>query len=323
MSYLVVADNRPNHYGTGSGLLYDGKTGIYKLKTQPKPKEVPHIVQRKFYHLDQNISPTGVDPDALLKAYVKSINASDADLSHFSVDRLRTKIGIQYGRISRPLNGLGFEFGLRSDETERQTLRDLYGQLDAFLYRFSDIARVVLPSESNLGAHGYEIRSSLILACTEVELLFKRLCCEEANFKSNMRDYFACERLAKLSSFEVRFNLYPSIGAIRPFEVWAASADYIPLPWYRAYNNSKHNRLDSVEQANLKHLIDALAACAVLLQAQSKSVFSSSDKSSPLHRFTTQFSIIMPKWLASEHYWVVPGWALQRRAVSEVIKDAW
>jgi hypothetical protein len=40
------------------------------------------------------------------------------------------------------------------------------------------------------------------------------------------------------------------------------------FPWYYAYNQVKHNRSDNIPHANLKHLLDAVAAIHILLESQ-------------------------------------------------------
>ncbi|MEL1245493.1 hypothetical protein AAEO56_14560 [Flavobacterium sp. DGU11] len=44
------------------------------------------------------------------------------------------------------------------------------------------------------------------------------------------------------------------------------------LSWYQAYNNSKHDRLNNFEDANLKSLIDAYSALCILLSSQFRHV---------------------------------------------------
>lgn len=315
----MVKDARPDKWGVGGGLLYQGRNGVYSLKTQEKTAAKSFEARPSLYHIKNRLCDVGSDTAVLLKSYLRDKGFSEDGLPHFSVDKLRTTLGVQYGRIMRPVGGIGSFFAIRADEAESATLLDLYAQLDAFMYRFAEIARVVQPSENNMNSFGYEIRSSLILACTEVELLFKRLCAEDIPKRSlNITDYFACEALAKLSSYSVRFNLYQGIGVVKPFTEWSGAQTYVALSWYRAYNESKHNRLDAIEQANLRCLVRSLAACAVLLKAQTYSGVSLPQASASLERFKTQFTITSPQWNTFDNYWVVPGFPLRRIPVSQV-----
>lgn len=44
----------------------------------------------------------------------------------------------------------------------------------------------------------------------------------------------------------------------------------VPLPWYQAYNASKHNRQQAFERANLWTLVEAVAGLIVVISAQFK-----------------------------------------------------
>ena len=46
---------------------------------------------------------------------------------------------------------------------------------------------------------------------------------------------------------------------IEPFAAWI-SQSYVPLDWWQAYNNVKHDRLANRTQATMKHAAQALAA---------------------------------------------------------------
>jgi hypothetical protein len=50
-----------------------------------------------------------------------------------------------------------------------------------------------------------------------------------------------------------------------PFSAWASGGS---LPWYQAYNTTKHDRHSQFEEATFEHLIDACSGLLVLLSAQ-------------------------------------------------------
>ncbi len=50
-----------------------------------------------------------------------------------------------------------------------------------------------------------------------------------------------------------------------PFTTWAGGGS---LPWYRAYNTTKHDRLAEFQQATFGHLVDACCGVLVVLSAQ-------------------------------------------------------
>ncbi len=64
---------------------------------------------------------------------------------------------------------------------------------------------------------------------------------------------------------------------IKPFAPWLAlrgqsAPNGIPLPWYQAYNASKHDRQQAFKEANLWNLIQAVAALLIVITAQFKNV---------------------------------------------------
>src|SRR5262249_40908617 len=130
----------------------------------------------------------------------------------------------------------------------------------------------VHPAMNNLDAYGGEIRDIIILACTEVEAQWKGVL--EANgitpngsyFKTT--DYVKVLPAMRLDQYEVALIRYPRITATTPFMGWDASQPTKSLAWYAAYNEVKHDRETKFEKASLRHAIEAVAACVVMLAAQ-------------------------------------------------------
>ena len=82
----------------------------------------------------------------------------------------------------------------------------------------------------------------------------------------NMGDYSRINVTHLLSDYEVKVPHWTGKLAIRrPFLAWA---DNKQLPWYAAYNKTKHDRHSQFEQATFEHLIDACCGLLVLLSAQ-------------------------------------------------------
>lgn len=49
---------------------------------------------------------------------------------------------------------------------------------------------------------------------------------------------------------------------------WSTLTSGGPLPWYQAYNTTKHDRLVEFQEATLEHLLDACCGVLVILSAQ-------------------------------------------------------
>lgn len=109
-----------------------------------------------------------------------------------------------------------------------------------------DVFRTVEPVTPNLQTYGHQIRQLLILACNEVETQTKGILkannCPGAGKNMNIKDdYFKLAKPMKLSAWKVRLASYPDYPELVPFAAWSGP-DYQPLPWYRAYNDTKHDR---------------------------------------------------------------------------------
>ena len=128
------------------------------------------------------------------------------------------------------------------------------------------------PADSNEATYSYRVHGLLMRACIEVEANFKAIANDNALFTgaqlSMSGHYFQFNRSHHLSSYEVMMPVWTGAKNIRkPFALWSSGA-YSPLPWYQAYNNSKHDRQSAFDQAHLGHLVDAICGLSVLLSAQ-------------------------------------------------------
>jgi len=142
----------------------------------------------------------------------------------------------------------------------------------AFLILLKDLQEVfdyVEPADKNLGCYSYRIHALLLRACVEVEANCKAILAENGYAKSgdwNMNDYRKIERTHLLSAYEVKVPHWSGSRAIRsPFFAWASGG---LLPWYHAYNTTKHDRHSQFEQATFDHVLDAYCGLLVLLSAQ-------------------------------------------------------
>ena len=107
-------------------------------------------------------------------------------------------------------------------------------------------------------------------ACVEEEANFTAILIENGYKKSGgnltMQDYKLVNHSHRLSAYETRIpGWHGAKGVRRPYTGWENNG---PLPWYQAYNKSKHNRHESFPLATFDALIDAMCGLAVLLSAQ-------------------------------------------------------
>lgn len=111
--------------------------------------------------------------------------------------------------------------------------------------------------------HSFEFAKILILACTEVESVFKALCCEITAQKSadTIRKYreIILDRFPKITEAKVQIK---RLGrAVCPFEGWEKESP----KWWRAYQGVKHNRGEYFSNATYQNATVALAGLYVLI----------------------------------------------------------
>ncbi|MCB1542000.1 MAG: hypothetical protein KDJ25_14520 [Rhodoblastus sp.] len=135
------------------------------------------------------------------------------------------------------------------------------------------------PSAESQAAYSYRIHALLMRTCIEIEANFKTIFEENtftppANRSLNINDYRKVDVSHHLSSYEVMLPIWNGAARVfKPFSPWR-SARGLPnpggtgLPWYQAYNASKHDRQDEFKKANLENLIMAVAGLLVLISSQ-------------------------------------------------------
>ncbi|MFJ3370578.1 hypothetical protein [Pseudomonas sp. NPDC086251] len=112
-------------------------------------------------------------------------------------------------------------------------------------------------------------------------------------------DYAHCLDLFRLNQWKVELIQYPAIKTFVPFKGWDKDNATKSLPWYSAYNAVKHNRGDNIAEANFEHVLDAVAALHILLEAQyGLAVFDKlNQRSEERSLFMT---VVLPAWTPSE-----------------------
>jgi len=142
----------------------------------------------------------------------------------------------------------------------------------AFLILLKDLQELfdfVEPADSNLSCYSYRIHSLLLRACIEVEANCKAILSENGYSRNgdwNMGDYKKIEKTHLLSAYEVKVPTWSGSRELwTPFAAWASNES---LPWYQAYNATKHDRHTEFPTATFEHLIEAMCGLLILLSAQ-------------------------------------------------------
>jgi hypothetical protein len=142
----------------------------------------------------------------------------------------------------------------------------------AFLLIQKDLLQIfdfIEPTDTNQKCYSFRIQELLFRACVEVETNCKAILKENGYTGSgdwNINDYRKINQSHRLSSYSIKLPAWNGEGSVRkPFAPWAIGD---PLPWYRAYNDTKHDRYYAFPQATFGMMIDAVCGIIVLLSAQ-------------------------------------------------------
>lgn len=149
----------------------------------------------------------------------------------------------------------------------RQSIEQLTLLFDAF----RQISRVIMPTPENAGAYGSETRNLLMLSCMECEVHWRAMLKHGGLVKStyNTRDYVLLADPYQLRNKKVRFLAHPLMPDRKPFINWSPSGNPTrDLPWYDAYNATKHDREMNFSKATLDNVMDALGAVYILFLAR-------------------------------------------------------
>lgn len=142
----------------------------------------------------------------------------------------------------------------------------------AFLLLLKDVQELfdyIEPADVNLSCYSYRIHALLLRSCVEVEANCKAILKENGYTKASdmtMDDYKKINTTHRLSSYQVKIPNWTGRKETRsPFLGWATGGS---LPWYQAYNTTKHDRHAEFEEATFEHLLDACCGVLVILSAQ-------------------------------------------------------
>ncbi len=141
----------------------------------------------------------------------------------------------------------------------------------SFLLLLKDLQELfdyIEPADENLKCYSFRIHSLLLRTCVEIEANCKAILKENGySIKNmNMRDYKKINTTHRLSSYQVKVPYWNGVKDIRnPFSAWSTGS---ALPWYEAYNTTKHDRYAGFKEATFEHLIDAYCGLLVILSAQ-------------------------------------------------------
>jgi len=134
--------------------------------------------------------------------------------------------------------------------------------MDLFLY--------VEPCDTNIVTYSYKIQQLFIRCCIDIEANFKAIFNENhysvEEKKWTIKDYKKIDASHRLSEYVVTIPIWDGTkNVIKPFDEWKSSGI---LPWYQAYQDTKHNKAEKLSEANFGNLLNAFCGLFVVLSSQ-------------------------------------------------------
>jgi hypothetical protein len=141
---------------------------------------------------------------------------------------------------------------------------------DMLARSLSKLLEVVEPVPDNFETFGHAIRLHLIATCTEVEAGWVSVLKANGVLKDRYTtsDYVKLLDPMQLDQYEVRMLAHPTFPPFKPFATWDPNRATQSLPWYDAYNATKHDREANLRRATVRLAIEATGALLALTVAQ-------------------------------------------------------
>jgi len=200
------------------------------------------------------------------------------------------RLGTAYKRIALPF----VPTGELHTVTDGAVVNESFVALKILLFKMEEMFETVEPSSSNMDTYGHRIRELLLIACMEVEASWAAVLRANGYIKDRLttKDYVKLLNPMILDSYVVRLSSYHQFLPFAPFEGWRSDTPTQSLPWYEAYNQTKHNREDHLNAATLRNAVYAVGAAVVMFYAQFGVNFETADTRLPVIRnvFSLQFN---------------------------------
>ncbi len=223
----------------------------------------------------------------------KTGNITDKIVSRYSSTNIETSkydIGTIIKKVWRPGLNIDVKKALEIDDGEMQRgLKSLKILSD----RLNDILLFIEPDTYALQCHGHKIRELLILACTEVESLWKTYLdiAGQSKDRATTVNYVKLNNALYLFEYKLTLKAYPFNISYKPFDGWNASSPTQTLPWYNAYNETKHDKIHNFDKAKLEHCIQAIMAAIIMFCVRYSPYMLREDRSIAATTITDLFTV--------------------------------
>ena len=180
-------------------------------------------------------------------------------------------VGHEVGHASKGVCRPGLYYDdevLQGLEQSSFELRLAEQSLLLLVQRLDELLHFIEPTAESLSGYGHKARELLILACTEVEnywgsfLKMAGTTAPKNGFTT--KDYVKLLSALRLEEYQITLPRYAAVSPMRPFLGWSAAKSTQSLPWYDAYNRTKHDRSSNFKDASLQNCILSVAASLVV-----------------------------------------------------------
>lgn len=145
----------------------------------------------------------------------------------------------------------------------RKEFLDNYWRLYILLEkRFVKSLSYVELCQDNMDTYSIEFISQLREIGSEIDIIMKELCGFNQDERKGI-DNYASIILMSYPDIVNQVVTAKDIG-INPFENWSISSPAQSLPWWEAYNHTKHGRVLNFKEGSLQNVFYALGALFVL-----------------------------------------------------------
>lgn len=139
-------------------------------------------------------------------------------------------------------------------------------ELRILIEKLKEILLYIEPSTLSIKTYGHKLRELLILTCTAVEsswLDYLKMAAPIIQ-RANTNDYVKLKDVLQLGIYKVKFISHPYVLEFKPFESWSVSNPTQTLPWYDAYNKTKHDSQLNFDKSNLENCILAIGSLIIM-----------------------------------------------------------
>lgn len=170
--------------------------------------------------------------------------------------------GLRRDMFNNPTSGYEHDESFLPEAERKSMIKAVQLIIDDFEQLFEYIE----PHSSNENVFSHRIYELILRVCTEVESCCKGILMANGHVANNMDDYKKIEQSSHLSGYSVHYsNWLPVKYVTQPFAYWSTGSS---LPWYKSYNDVKHNRWQNFHKASLKNLLDAISGLLCIIYSQ-------------------------------------------------------